>query len=81
MNDAICLVSPSLIPLVVIAGIPILSQEGLNGGLVSSGMVDLEVEIQILSNVCSAIAPSISVDEKSKIIIWLSVPPVTKVYP
>ena len=54
-------------PLVVIAGKPILNPDGLNGGFGSSGMVDLEVEIQILSNVFSAIDQSNSVHEKSTI--------------
>jgi hypothetical protein len=47
------------------AGIQILSQEGLNGGLGSSGIVDLEVEIQILSRVSSATLQSKFVPEKS----------------
>ena len=81
MNEAICLVSASLMPLVVMAGIPILRPEGLNGGLGSSGMVDFEVEIQILSSVSSARAPCSGVHEKSTITIWLSVPPVTSLYP
>jgi hypothetical protein len=52
-------------PLVVIAGRPILSPDGRNGGLGSSGIVDFEVEIQILSNVFSATDQSKSVHEKS----------------
>jgi len=52
------LVSSSFTHLVVIAGIQILNHEGLNGGLGSSGIVDLEVEIQILSRVSSAILQS-----------------------
>lgn len=58
-----------MIPLVVIAGKPILSPDGLNGGFGSSGIVDLEVEIQILSNVFSAIDQSNSVPLKSTITI------------
>ncbi|MEI8252788.1 MAG: hypothetical protein WCG25_03425 [bacterium] len=54
-----------MIHLVVIAGIQILSHEGLNGGFGSSGIVDLEVEIQILSRVSSAILQSNHVHEKS----------------
>lgn len=68
--STICFTSSSLTPLVVIAGIPIRSPDGRNGGLGSSGIVDLEVEIQILSNVFSAIAPSIpSCSLKSRITI------------
>lgn len=77
MKEAIVLVQLSFTPLVVIAGIQILNPEGLNGGFLSSGMVDFEVEIQILSSVFSTIAPSRSVQEKSTITIWLSVPHVT----
>jgi len=69
INSTICFVSISFIHLVVIAGIPILSQEGLKGGLGSSGIVDLEVEIQILSSVSSAILQSNCVQEKSTTII------------
>jgi hypothetical protein len=47
-------VSSSFTHLVVIACIQILSPDGLNGGFGSSGIVDLEVEIQILSNAFSA---------------------------
>jgi hypothetical protein len=54
-----------LTPLVVIAGIQIRSPEGLKGGLGSSGIVDLEVEIQILSKAFSASEPSSAVQEKS----------------
>jgi hypothetical protein len=64
------LVSSSLTPLVVIAGIPILNPDGLNGGFGSSGIVDLDVEIQTISKVFSAIFPfSIGVLEKSIMII------------
>ena len=69
MKEAICWVQDSFTPLVVMAGMPILSQEGWNGGLGSSGMVDLEVEIQIFSKVCSATAPLRGVPEKSMTII------------
>ena len=62
-------VSSSLTPLVVIAGNQILNPDGLNGGFGSSGIVDLDVEIQILSNVFSATEPSKSVPVKSKITI------------
>ena len=41
------------------------SPEGLKGGLGTSGIVDLEVEIQILSKAFSASEPSIAVHEKS----------------
>jgi hypothetical protein len=58
-----------LIPLVVIAGIPILNPDGLNGGFGSSGIVDLDVEIPILSKAFSAIDPSSHVQEKSTITI------------
>ena len=67
MNSTICLVSFSLMPLVVIAGNPILSPDGLNGGLGSSGMVDFDVEIQIISNVFSATDQSMPVQLKSTI--------------
>lgn len=69
MNSTMCLTSASLIPLVVIAGNQIRSPDGRNGGLGSSGIVDLEVEIQILSSVFSAIDPSISVALKSTMTI------------
>jgi hypothetical protein len=69
MKDAMCLVQLSFTPLVVIAGIPIRSQEGLNGGFGSSGIVDLDVEIQMVSKVASTIAPSTPVPEKSTITI------------
>jgi hypothetical protein len=46
-------VSSSLTHLVVIACIPILNQDGLNGGLGSSGIVDLDVDIQTLSSAFS----------------------------
>jgi hypothetical protein len=59
------LVQLSFTPLVVIAGIPIRNPLGLKGGLGSSGMVDLEVEMEILSSVFSAMAPSRPVHEKS----------------
>jgi len=51
------------------AGIQILSHEGLKGGFGSSGIVDLEVDIQILSNASSADFQSSSVPEKSTITI------------
>ncbi|MDR0607479.1 MAG: hypothetical protein LBG52_03860 [Candidatus Peribacteria bacterium] len=63
------LVQLSFTPLVVIAGIQRRSQEGLKGGFESLGMVDFEVEIQILSKVVSTMAPSNHVPEKSTIII------------
>ena len=69
MKSMILRVSSSLTPLVVIAGIPILSPDGLNGGFGSSGIVDLDVEIQILSSVFSATDQSNSVHVKSKITI------------
>jgi len=63
-------VSSSLTHLVVIAGIPILNPDGRNGGFGSSGIVDLDVEIQTSSNIFSAFFPfSIGVFEKSMIII------------
>ena len=65
MKEVICFVPSSFTPLVVIAGIPMRSPEGLKGGLGSSGIVDLEVEIQILSKAFSVIAPSSCVPEKS----------------
>ena len=69
MNWTMCLTSASFTPLVVIAGNPIRKPLGLNGGLGSSGIVDLEVEIPILSNVFSATEPSNSVHEKSTMTI------------
>jgi hypothetical protein len=57
------------------AGKPILNPDGRNGGFGSSGIVDFEVDIQILSNVFSARDPSNppcgfhSVQEKSIITI------------
>ena len=69
MNSTIFLTSASLIPLVVMAGNQILNQDGLKGGFGSSGIVDLEVEIQIVSNVFSAIDQSNSVHEKSTMTI------------
>ena len=45
MNEAICFVSSHFTPLVVIAGIQILSPEGSNGLRGSSGIVDFDVEI------------------------------------
>ncbi len=54
----ICLISCSLTPLVVIAGVPIRSQDGRKGGFGSFGIVDLLVEIPILSRVFSALVPS-----------------------
>lgn len=51
------------------AGRPIRSPDGRNGGFGSSGIVDFEVEIQILSNVFSASDQSISVQEKSTMTI------------
>jgi len=81
--------SSSLTPLVVIAGVPILSPDGRNGGFGSSGIVDLDVEIPILSSAFSVIDPLRSVHEpppcgapveKSSTIIWLSVPQVTSLY-
>jgi hypothetical protein len=53
MNDAICLVSSHFTPLVVIAGIQILSHDGSNGLRGSSGIVDLDVDIQTLSSAFS----------------------------
>lgn len=75
------LISFSLTPLVVIAGVPILSPDGRNGGLGSSGIVDFDVEIPILSSAFSVMDPSRFVHEKSITIIWLSVHPVTSLYP
>jgi hypothetical protein len=69
INDAVILVHSSFTPLVVIAAIPIRSPDGRNGGFGSSGMVDFEVEIQILSKVFSTLAPSMPVEEKSMITI------------
>jgi hypothetical protein len=69
MKEAIIFVQLSFTPLVVIAGIPIRNPLGLKGGLGSSGIVDFDVEIPILSKVVSAIAPSISIHEKSIITI------------
>ena len=80
MNLAICFVSSSFTPLVVIACIQILSPDGLNGGFGSSGIVDLDVEIQTLSKTFSIshhVKPS---PEKSITIIWLSVHHVTSLY-
>jgi hypothetical protein len=54
MNSAIIFVSLLPMPLVVIAGIPIRRPEGRNGGSGSSGMVDLDVDIQIFSRAFSA---------------------------
>ena len=65
MKSIIARVSVSLIPRVVMACIPIRSPDGRNGGLGSSGIVDLLVEIPILSRVFSAREPSRSVHEKS----------------
>lgn len=82
MKSTMVLMSSSLTPLVVIAGVPILSHDGRNGGLGSSGIVDFDVEIPILSSAFSLIDPSMfSCVEKSKTIIWLSVHPVTSLYP
>lgn len=73
--STMCFTSSSLIPLVVIAGKPILSPDGRNGGFGSSGIVDFEVEIQMISNVFSAMDQSNppcgfhSVHEKSIITI------------
>ena len=69
MKSMILRVSSSFTPLVVIAGSQILSHDGRNGGLGSSGMVDLDVEIQILSRVFSATDPSNHVPVKSTITI------------
>lgn len=73
-------ISFSFIHLVVIAGVPILSHEGLNGGFGSSGIVLLLVLIPILSSAFSVIDPLSSVSEKSNTTIWLSVPQVTSLY-
>jgi hypothetical protein len=62
-------VSSSLTHLVVIACIPILNQDGLNGGLGSSGIVDLDVDIQTLSNTFSISAQLNDSPEKSITII------------
>jgi hypothetical protein len=52
------------------AGVHILSPDGLNGGFGSSGMVDLEVEIPTKSKICSAFFQfSTGVFEKSTTII------------
>jgi hypothetical protein len=69
MKEAICFVQLSFTPLVVIAGIQMRSPEGLNGGFGSSGIVDFDVEMPILSSVFSTIAPSRPVHEKSTITI------------
>jgi hypothetical protein len=53
MNEAICFVSSHFTPLVVIAGIQILSPDGSNGLRGSSGIVDLDVDIQTLSSAFS----------------------------
>jgi hypothetical protein len=50
------LISFSFTHLVVIAGVPILTHEGRNGGRVSFGIRDLETEIPILSNAFSTSA-------------------------
>ena len=47
ISCTICLISASLTHLVVIAGVPIRSPDGRKGGLGSSGIVDLLVEIPI----------------------------------
>jgi hypothetical protein len=69
MKSIICKVSFSLIHLVVMAGIQILSHDGLKGGFGSSGIVDLDVDIQILSSASSASFQSNSVPEKSTMTI------------
>jgi hypothetical protein len=69
MNEAICFVSSHFTPLVVMAGIQILSPDGSNGLRGSSGIVDFEVEIQTLSNTFSTSQPEYSSAEKSMIIM------------
>ena len=69
MNSTIFLTSFSFTPLVVIADNQILNPDGRNGGFGSSGIVDFDVEIQILSKVFSATDQSNSVHEKSTITI------------
>jgi hypothetical protein len=75
-----CLVSSSLTPLVVIACIPILSPDGLNGGFGSFGITDLDVDIQTLSKTFSISHHVNHSPEKSITIIWLSVHHVTNLY-
>ena len=81
MKDPICFVSSSIQPRVVIAGIPRRSPDGRNGGFGSSGIVDLLVDIPILSSVFSAFFPSSHVPWKSITMMLFSVPPVTRLYP
>ena len=69
MNFAICFVSSHFTHLVVIAGIQILSHDGSNGFLVSSGIVDFDVEIPTFSNAFSISHHEYSSHEKSIIII------------
>jgi hypothetical protein len=75
-----CFVSSSFTPLVVIACIQILNPDGLNGGFGSSGIVDLDVEIQTLSKTFSISHHVKLLPEKSITIIWLSVHHVTSLY-
>jgi hypothetical protein len=56
INSTIFLMSFSFTHLVVIAGVPILTHEGRNGGRVSFGIRDLETEMPILSNAFSTSA-------------------------
>lgn len=64
-------------PLVVIAGVPILIHDGRKAGRGSFGISDLETEIPTRSKISSISPPSNSSCEKSKMIIWFSVPQVT----
>jgi hypothetical protein len=57
INSTIFLISLSFTHLVVIAGVPILTPEGRNGGRVSFGISDLETDIHILSKAISTSAP------------------------
>lgn len=69
MKETIFLTSFSVIPLVVIAAIPILIPEGRNGGRGSWGMSDLETEIPTWSSMFSISAPLKGSCEKSRITI------------
>src|SRR5581483_7517705 len=78
---AICFISFSFMPRVVMAGVPMRIPEGLNGGAGSYGMLFLLIVIPASSSKSAASAPPIFLFRKSMSNKWLSVPPLNKVNP
>ncbi len=79
--SAICFACGSFIPLVVIAGVPILRPLGLNGGAGSFGTVLQFVAIRALSRAFASFLPGTFLFLRSMRMRWLSLPPETRLKP